>query len=123
MPAPPPRIVLAVAVGGALGTLARHALTLALDPMASLPWGTLLANLLGSLLLGVVVAVVVSPLWRAAVGTGVLGGFTTYSAFAVQTSELAADRPAMALGYALATVVGGWALALLGITVGRKARR
>lgn len=123
MPTPPPRTVLAVAVGGALGTLARHALTLALDPMGSLPWGTLLANLLGSLLLGVVVAVVVSPLWRAAVGTGVLGGFTTYSAFALQTSELATDRPAMALGYALATVVGGWALALIGITVGRRVRR
>ena len=61
--------------------------------------------------------------WRAAVGTGVLGGFTTYSAFAVQTSELATDRPAMALGYALATVVGGWALALLGIVVGRRTRR
>ncbi len=123
MSAPPPRLVLAVAAGGAVGTLARHALTLALDPMASLPWGTLAANLLGSFLLGVVVAVVVSPVWRAAVGTGVLGGFTTYSAFAVQTSALATDRPAMALGYALATVVGGWALALLGITVGRRARR
>ena len=123
MSAPPPRLVLAVAAGGAVGSLARHALTLALDPMASLPWGTLAANLLGSFLLGVVVAVVVSPVWRAAVGTGVLGGFTTYSAFAVQTSELATDRPAMALGYALATIVGGWVLALLGITVGRRSRR
>ena len=123
MPAPPPRLVLAVAAGGAVGTLARHALTLVLDPMASLPWGTLAANLLGSFLLGVVVAVVVSPVRRAALGTGVLGGFTTYSAFAVQTSELATDRPAMALGYALATIVGGWVLALLGITVGRRSRR
>ena len=120
MRTPPAGLVLAVGLGGAVGTLARHGVTLALDSVDVLPWGTLVVNLAGSLLLGLVVAVVASSTLRTTLGTGVLGGFTTYSAFALQTHDLLVDRPSLAVGYALATLAGGWLLALVGLAAGRR---
>ncbi len=120
MSTPPARLVLAVGLGGAVGTLARHGITVLLDSVDVVPWGTLVVNLLGSLLLGFVVAAVASPTLRTTVGTGVLGGFTTYSAFALQTHDLLTARPTLAVGYALVTLAGGWLLALVGLAAGRR---
>ncbi len=120
MSAPSYRLVLAVGLGGAVGTLARHGVTVGLDSFDVLPWGTLAVNLVGSLLLGIVVSSVSSPAWRTTVGTGLLGGFTTYSAFAVQTHDLLTAHPRLAVGYALATLAGGWLLALAGLAAGRR---
>ncbi|WOF24769.1 CrcB family protein [Microbacterium betulae] len=81
-----------VCLGGALGTGARYALTLPVrgDDAAGF-WATAAVNVAGSLLLGVVVGALGDrhPRWRALLGPGVLGGFTTYSAFAVQVGSLA----------------------------------
>ncbi|MGJ9414338.1 fluoride efflux transporter FluC [Aeromicrobium sp. CF4.19] len=123
MSSPSPRLVAAVAAGGALGTLGRHAVVTWTGEVGGLPLGTLVVNLVGSLLLGVVVAMLGSSPWRMALGTGVLGGFTTYSALAVETHELMGPEPGLALAYAATTILGGWALALVGLVVGRRWQR
>ena len=117
MPAP----LLLVSVGGAAGACARYALGLLVpDGPGGLPLATLLTNLLGCLLLGLLVGrrpddAVLRPL----LGTGVLGGFTTFSALALQADRLLAGRPLVALGYLAATTVGGLLCAAAGLRLGR----
>ncbi|MCA1712655.1 MAG: fluoride efflux transporter CrcB [Actinobacteria bacterium] len=110
-----------VAVGGALGALARYAVAVALpDRHAALPVGTLLVNVVGCLLLGVLVARCRDAPWlRPFLGTGVLGGFTTFSTFAVQTDHLLVDAPAVALLYVALSVGGGLLAAAAGLRVRR----
>jgi fluoride exporter len=103
----------AVAAGGVLGAEARYGLGLALPAQAGrFPWSTLLVNLTGSLLIGVLMAWLgrqagPHPLLRLFLGVGILGGYTTYSAFAVDIQRLLlAHRPLTALGYLAATVLG-----------------
>jgi CrcB protein len=85
----------AVAAGSAVGGVARHLLTEAVVKVAGVgfPWGTIVVNVSGSLAIGVLSALADSladwpPLWRHVAITGVLGGYTTFSAFSVQTVSL-----------------------------------
>lgn len=97
-------ILAAVAAGGALGSLARY---LAVNGLAAwlgraFPYGTLAVNVVGSFLMGLALALLVQrgwlgEPWRTGLMTGVLGGFTTFSAFAGETLVLAQQRPAAAL--------------------------
>ena len=120
---------LLAALGGALGALARWGLSLALPSTSGWPWATLLVNLTGCLVLGALFAVLAhrspEPPWaRPFLGVGVLGGYTTYSTFAVEVVHLVDDGAlALAIGYLLASVVGGIvAVALGSVAVGRTAR-
>ncbi|MEH3067811.1 MAG: CrcB family protein [Aeromicrobium erythreum] len=120
---PRPDAVALVAAGGALGTLARYGVAVSVDPVDGLPVGILGVNLLGAFLLGVLTATVASSRTRLLLGTGLMGGFTTYSAFALDSQALLADgRPADALVYLLATVAGGFAASVGGLAVGRALR-
>ena len=117
---------LAASLGGALGALGRWGVTEALPHDAGgWPRATLLVNLAGCLALGLVVGAVLSrspsPSWlRPFLATGVLGGFTTFSAFAVETVQLTdTGRPGLAAAYVLASVAGGVAASALGLRVGR----
>lgn len=121
MPQPPsPRILAYVVAGGAVGVFARSAIVESVA-VAAQPWWTLGINIAGSLLLGVVVGCLGDrhSRARAFLGTGVLGGFTTYSAFAVQTALWLAT-PWLAVGLAAASLLGGVAGALAGLFVGRR---
>ena len=116
----------AASLGGALGALARWGVAEALPHEAGgRPWATLLVNVLGCLVLGFLIGRVFDrssgPPWlRPFLATGVLGGFTTYSAFAVETVQLAeAGRVGTAAGYVLASVAGGVLAAALGQRAGR----
>lgn len=105
-----PRTVLAVALGGALGSLLRWAVEVILPAQpGDVPWGTLLVNVLGAAALGAVIVVLdrgqVSESRRAFLTTGLLGGFTTFSTYAVQVAMLGGSAPAVALGYAVLTPV------------------
>ncbi|MEJ6554981.1 CrcB family protein [Microbacterium esteraromaticum] len=103
------------AAGGAIGTAGRLALgTLIADG----PAAVLVANLAGSLLLGILTARLPSSDLRILLGTGLLGGFTTYSAFAIDTVELWAASPTLAVGYVAASIVGGLLAAWLGLRLG-----
>ena len=114
-------VVGVVALGGIAGSCLRYGAAL-LWPTApgTFPWTTLLVNLTGCTAMGLLMAVIttlptVHPLTRPFLGTGILGGFTTFSAYALDTQRLlAAGRTTTALLYLAATVV----LALVGVTAG-----
>ena len=117
---------LAAAAGGVLGALARWGAGQALPADAgSWPWSTLLVNLSGCLLLGLLVATLFprhpdSPWLRPFLGTGVLGGYTTFSTFAVDAVALTdAGAVATAAGYVVASVAGGVLAAAAGVVLGR----
>ena len=87
------------------------------------PWGTAVINVSGSLLLGLLTALalgaVVSPTWRAVLGTGLLGGYTTFSTASVDTVRLlAAGRRGAGAASALGLLVAGVAAAGLGLWLG-----
>lgn len=118
---PPVRVLGAVAVGGALGSLGRWGISLALGPWdgTGLPLPTLIANLLGCLAIGVLASLPRlngGPTWlRPFLITGVLGGFTTFSALALEVGVLAEGGQALAgTAYLLLTVAGGVAAVALG---------
>lgn len=104
------KTILLVAAGGACGAVLRYAVqTIAVS--WSLPWGTFLVNVLGCLGIGMLLAAFVGAPWFETVGrpfvmVGVLGAFTTFSAFSADTLSLYEDgRFGWALGYAVGTVV------------------
>ena len=102
------------ALGGGLGALARWGIAGALPSSPTgWPWATLLVNVTGCLLLGVLFALLATRFprstWpRPLLAVGVLGGFTTYSAFAVEVVRMAEAGAALpAAGYVVTSVVGG----------------
>ena len=98
-----------VAVGGAAGAFARWALLAAATP-PQFPWPTLLVNLVGCGLLGILMGRRTRPSTLLLVGTGLCGGLTTFSTFAVEVADLVRhDDGALGLAYLVASVVGGLA--------------
>ncbi|WP_334170600.1 fluoride efflux transporter FluC [Sinomonas sp.] len=124
-----PRYVLLVAAGGVPGALARYGLGLALPGPGAWPLPTLVINLAGAFVLGVLLEVLtrIGPdhgprrALRLLVGTGFLGAFTTYSTFAVDADRLfVAGRLGAGLGYVAASLLGGVAASFLGIWLGAR---
>lgn len=103
---------LLVALGAAVGAPLRFVLATRLD--GRLPWGTLAVNVTGSFLLGLFSAMSLSSDGLALLGVGFCGGFTTYSAFAVQTHALGVRRGA---AYAVATIAVSLAACAAGFWV------
>lgn len=117
------RRLLLVVIGGMLGTAARLAIAVMVPDAGGLPLATMSVNVLGALLIGILAARLPSSSdVRVFLGTGLLGGFTTYSAFAVGTVELAAS-PWLAVLYPALTLVLGIAAAALGLIIGRRRER
>lgn len=117
--------IVAVAAGGVVGTAARYAVAAVFTVgVHGFPWPTLLVNLAGSLALGIVVGVAGRdehrPLLRPFLATGVLGAFTTYSTFAVETNDLLVTRPLLAIAYVLLSVTGGLAAASAGLRMAER---
>ena len=113
----------AVAAGGSAGSVARYGLGLLWPETAgAFPWTTFAINVTGCLAIGLLVAVLGNePGWlRALLGTGFLGGYTTFSTYAEQTRQLlASGRPVIAGLY----VFGTLAAALVAVSLGLRARR
>lgn len=117
------RLALAVAAGGALGAVARHLTGLAALRLLGphFPWGTLTVNILGSFLMGALIGALAlrghaSPLLRAFLAVGVLGGFTTFSSFSLDAVTLIERRAHLAaLGYVLASVLLSIAALIAGL--------
>jgi CrcB protein len=115
-----------VCLGGALGSGARYLLAGWLSArFPEFPYGTLAVNLLGSFLLGLLMHVALAsasipPTLRIALGTGVLGGFTTYSTFSYETLVLFREGALLLAGLnVLATLLGCLLAAWLGLLAGR----
>lgn len=116
---------IAVFIGAGLGALLRWALSHLLNPLfPALPLGTLSANLVGALLMGVALGLfaqteAISPALRLAVTTGFLGGLTTFSAFSAESATLllrgeyrwACLHTALHVGASLLATLGGTLLA------------
>jgi len=117
---PGQRVLCAVAAGGATGAVLRAAVETNFGSdgaPGAFPWSTLAINVVGSLLLGALATLAVSMAWwvRPFLGTGVLGGFTTFSAYAAASSVLFLDGAVGAgVGYVVATPVVCVAAAALG---------
>ena len=110
---PSARRVILVGAGGAVGAAGRwlvgEAFSEPTSEAAGWPWATLVVNLLGCLLIGFAARRLDRrSMWWDALVTGLLGGFTTMSAFAVELNNLAdAGRTTMLVGYIAATIIGG----------------
>ncbi|MFE9955350.1 CrcB family protein [Micromonospora sp. NPDC005299] len=120
LPAHPAAVLGAIAAGGVLGALARAGLQAAFPhPPTGFPSATFGINVAGCLLIGALMAVLTArpagPLVRPFLGVGVLGGFTTFSTYAVDAQRaIAAGAPGIALAYLAATLAG----ALLAVWAG-----
>lgn len=119
-------IVLVIAAGGALGSLARWGLGEALSrPRGAFPLATFTENLSGAFALGLLM-VWLTEVWPSArylrpfLAVGVLGGFTTFSTYMLDTRDLiAAGRPGLAAGYLAGTVLAGLCAVFGGVLAGR----
>ena len=121
---------LLAALGGALGALARWGVAIAVpSEPGDWPWATLVVNLTGCLLIGVLLAVLLgrfptSTRLRPFLAVGVLGGDTTFSAFAVDlVRSVEAGAWPVAVGYLLTSVLGGVACVVLGLVGARAVLR
>lgn len=113
--------VLLVGLGAAIGGMSRYGI-MRLISKSDFPWATVVINLSGSFLLGVVAAVWAKdhPM-RLLLGVGILGGFTTFSTFTLDLVEqLRSNQPLAALMNVGIQVLGGLALCALGYSVAAK---
>lgn len=118
--------LLLVIVGGMVGVALRAVVVVpltaaGLHPLV-VPAATLVVNLIGSLLLGVIVGWLADrhPRARLFLGTGVMGGFTTYSAFAVQAVTTATASPFVGIALIVVSLFGGVLAAVAGLALGRR---
>jgi CrcB protein len=116
------RVILAVTLGGAIGSVARYLLAGAVQRVlgGDYPWGVMTVNVIGCTIMGALVEAMalkwsVGPELRAFLAVGILGGFTTFSSFALDTAMLAGRGSLAApIGY----VVGSVTLSIAGFYVG-----
>jgi len=120
------KMLLCIAGGGAAGALLRYAAAGLVQRAASgtFPWGTLSVNLAGCLMLGALWAMFealsVSPNVRALLGVGLLGAFTTFSTFSIESLNLLRDREYLLAGAnVLGSCAGGLLLVWVGMLAGR----
>jgi CrcB protein len=115
------RTAVGVAGAGAVGALARWGLSTAIGARVSgFPWGTLVVNVTGSFVLGLLFAILTervesSAAMRLTLMTGLLGAYTTFSTFSLETFRLLEDA---AYGSAALNVAGNLALGLVAVTAG-----
>jgi CrcB protein len=121
-------VVSVIAVGGAAGACARYGAALLWPTGTSaFPWTTLCVNAVGCLIIGVFL-VAVTEVWSAHAllrpffGTGVLGGFTTFSTYCADIERLVrADRTGIALAYLAVTAVAAMTAVTIGVAAARRA--
>jgi CrcB protein len=117
-----------IAVFGAIGTLARYGLQGIVQVRlgSTFPYGTLLVNLSGCFLLGLIGQftinrMVISPDWRVAIAVGFFGGYTTFSSFGWETAKLLEEGAWLrASAYVSASVVAGLLLSVAGIRMANR---
>jgi CrcB protein len=118
---------IAIAIGGTLGCWARYAMTNLVQSIwgRDFPYATMSINVLGSFLMGFLFVftlerMTISPAMRAGILTGVLGGYTTFSTFEMETLLLVQQGEAVkALLYIFLSVVLGFACAFAGVYIAR----
>ena len=119
--------IAAVMAGAACGGAARYIIALAITARMGgrFPWGTFVINITGCFLIGIISTFLaertLSPVWGLFVVTGILGGYTTFSAFGLEMVTLSRQGDfALALANALGSVVCGYAAVWLGVLLARR---
>lgn len=122
-----PRLLGLVTLGGAVGSVLRYAVSLVTPQPQGWPLGTLAVNVVGAFALGLLLEGLArrgpeTPARRRVrltLGTGLLGGFTTYSSLALEVERLLSDGAVgVAVGYAAATLLAGTVAAVVGVALG-----
>ena len=114
-----------IGIAGAIGVLTRHAVQQLVPRHGGVPWGTLLVNASGAFILGFLFTMIVRrfevAMWiQEALLVGFLGGYTTFSAFSLETFLMIEHgRILLAVGYGLVRVIGGVAAVFAGIHLAR----
>lgn len=113
-----------VMAGGAVGAGARYLFGIAAADALGLafPWATWGVNIIGGLLMGLLFALVPDPsdTWRLFLGVGMLGGFTTFSAFSLELFAMfAKGDPALGAAYAMSSIAGSVVALWAGLSFGR----
>lgn len=115
-----------VAAGGAIGAMARYALSLSLQPGTNVPWGTFASNLLGCLVMGVIAQLIASAAWFSSAGflsdqyrllfaVGFCGSFTTLSALVFELNAMMQRNELfLSFSYLFGTLIGGFAFFYVG---------
>ncbi len=116
------KMLLLASAGGAIGAGARHLVNISMDRLlgSSFPWGTFTVNIVGSFLMGLIVEFIVtraagSAELRTFLATGILGGFTTFSAFSLDVANLVNNKEQ---GLAALYVVGSVGISIMMLYVG-----
>lgn len=119
--------VLLVALGGGLGAASRFGVSLAMPvPASGWPWPTFTVNVAGSLLIGLLAGWLATrgdgaEPWRLFLGVGVLGGFTTFSAYSLETIRMAERGDwAGASAYAVGSVMAGLIAVAAGLFIAKR---
>lgn len=121
------RTIVGILIAGAMGALLRYAVDGAVSRRISgaFPWGTLVINISGSLLLGIVFVITtermtIAPWLRTSLTIGLLGAYTTFSTLSLETVRLLEDRVyLLALANVVGTMVAGLAAVAVGMALGR----
>ncbi len=120
--------IVAIGLGGAVGAMARHGVAHACNILfgTNFPYGTLIVNVAGSFLIGIIFVLLVErallpPVWRSILIVGFLGAFTTFSTFSLQTLALFEEgRAGAALVYVGSSVIICVLAAALGLVLARQ---
>lgn len=121
------KIYLAVGIGGMIGASGRYGISILFWANSGFPYATLIANLLGCFLFSFLlnhdsIKRNLSPEVFAALGTGMIGAFTTFSTFAVETVELSDVSILLAGSYIVLSILGGLLFCYLGFKLALKKR-
>ena len=120
--------IISIAIGGALGALCRYGMTMGISSLIGrgFPYGTLVVNILGSFLMGAAYVIMVEEInvnseWRVGITIGLLGAFTTFSTFSIETLNLLESGDAFKAGLNILLsitfcMLGCW----LGMIIGRQ---
>lgn len=119
--------LLAVGIGGILGACLRYSVSLLFMEISGFPFATLTVNVIGCFVLSFLsnseqIKNLLPPHFLTALTTGLIGAFTTFSTFAVETVELMAINVTLAFVYVLLSVIGGLIFCYLGVKLAQKRR-
>ncbi|WP_284141706.1 MULTISPECIES: CrcB family protein [unclassified Virgibacillus] len=120
-----PTLLLAVGAGGMIGAAGRYGISTIFQPIDGFPFPTLLANLVGCFLLSYLLYFPpfkrsVSSIWSTVITVGILGAFTTFSTFAVETVLLAKENMLLAVSYVFISIIGGLLLCFAGFSLAQR---
>lgn len=116
--------ILAVGIGGVIGTLLRYFVSSLLAESMFFPWDTIIVNIIGSFILALILSVTLNKTHMNKIilsffSTGIIGSFTTFSTIIIDLALLAQVSMFLSFIYFFVTIIGGLTFALLGLVIGK----